>query len=78
MKIISILSFPMACTRLHFLTSSSGSGSPSPLSPANITELSSRPSTSKGHTVAQLVEALCYELEGHWSESWWGGFFQFT
>jgi hypothetical protein len=28
-----------------------------------------------GHTVAQLVEALCYKPEGHRFESQWGGFF---
>ena len=27
--------------------------------------------TTKGHTVAQLVQALRYESEGHGSDSWW-------
>jgi hypothetical protein len=31
-----------------------------------------------GHTVAFLVEALCYRPEGRRFESWWGGLFQFT
>jgi hypothetical protein len=33
---------------------------------------SSSSSLCKGNTVAQLVEVLCYKLEGRGSDSWWG------